>query len=89
MIYVFRIVSIFNISFGTGGSNCQNGSLCPATNTHIYMVNHCASLDQSKSCDIILSFLNILSSFSLKFKHLICLIKKFSLSLRFYSDNSF
>ena len=27
--------------------------------------------------------------FSLKFKQLICLIKKFSLSLRFYIDNIF
>lgn len=31
----------------------------------------------------------MLISFSLKFKHLICLIEKFSLSLHGYIDNSF
>ena len=53
------------------------------------MVNLYASMNRGKIPVIFLSFLMTVISFSLNFKQLICLIKKFRLSLRFYIDNIF
>ena len=55
----------------------------------IYMVNLYATKHRWKIPVIFLSFLMTVISFSLNFKQLICLIKKFRLSLRFYIDNIF
>lgn len=53
------------------------------------MVNLCAKRISHVICMEIYAKYRMLISFSLKFKHLICLIEKFSLSLHGYIDNSF